>query len=657
MNLATGASVLAAAAAAFSATPAIAQDSDEEAIIVTGSRIPQPNLYTTSPVTQVTAEDVQTQGVTRMEDLTNELPQVFAAQGSNISNGATGTAEVDLRGLGPDRTLVLINGRRMGYGSPNSSASDLNQIPGAIVERVEVLTGGASAVYGSDAVAGVVNFILTDDFEGLRMDAQYGLYMHSNDYDGPGNLRSVIASRATSNPQQFRLPDDNVSEGISKEVTAIFGASTADDRGNVTAYAGYRRNDAILQSQYDYSACTIGTSAAANAGPNFACGGSYTSAGGAFSGPTYLYTLDTTIGDETIGSGGFRDFSTSSDLYNYGPINYYQRPDERYTLGAIARYEIGPHVEAYAQLMYSDYRSDAQIAPSGNFGNTNSINCVDNILMSPSQYAAICESDIVADIADDPATEDDEEQDFIDAFLDSGGTMADALDTIAASLGTQSCMSDDPVNPVDSPGADSPEACPLYILRHNVEGGGRDDDLRFQTERFVTGVRGSLADDWRYDVSASYYNVHLSRVYRNELSVTRLARALDVIAHPVTGEPVCRSVVNGSDSQCVPYNVFSPNGVSAEALRYLQVPFLQQGDASQQNVIATITGELGLVSPMAETPIATSFGVEYRRDALTQVADPGFQAGRRRGSRRTNPATRGVDRCVRMVWGSACPAR
>src|SRR5688572_19446357 len=173
-SLLTGASVLAAAAAAMAGAPAMAQDSeDDDVIVVTGTRIPQPNLYTTSPITQVTGEEIQSSGVTRVEDLTNELPQVFAAQGSNVSNGASGTATVNLRGLGAARTLVLINGHRMGYGSPTSVASDLNQIPGAMVERVEVLTGGASAVYGSDAIAGVVNFIMRDDFEGVRLDAQY----------------------------------------------------------------------------------------------------------------------------------------------------------------------------------------------------------------------------------------------------------------------------------------------------------------------------------------------------------------------------------------------------------------------------------------------------------------------------------------------------
>ncbi|RZJ32333.1 MAG: TonB-dependent receptor, partial [Brevundimonas sp.] len=165
------------AALAFVA-PAAAQDASQDAqldeIVVTGSRIPQTNLVTTSPVTQVTGEDIDIAGVTRVEDLINQLPQAFAAQNSTVANGASGTATVSLRNLGSSRTLVLIDGRRMGYGSPNDDAADLNQIPEQLVERVEVMTGGASAVYGSDAIAGVVNFIMKKDFEGIQIDAQYG---------------------------------------------------------------------------------------------------------------------------------------------------------------------------------------------------------------------------------------------------------------------------------------------------------------------------------------------------------------------------------------------------------------------------------------------------------------------------------------------------
>ena len=141
-------------------------------------------------MTQVTAADVVTQGVNRIEDLVNQLPQAFAAQNVTVANGSNGTATLNLRGLGSPRTLVLVDGRRLPYGSVTNSAADINQIPTQMIERVEVLTGGASAVYGSDAVAGVVNFIMKKDFEGVEVTSQYNFYWHENDFGGPGASRS-----------------------------------------------------------------------------------------------------------------------------------------------------------------------------------------------------------------------------------------------------------------------------------------------------------------------------------------------------------------------------------------------------------------------------------------------------------------------------------
>ncbi|MEZ5995326.1 MAG: TonB-dependent receptor [Hyphomonadaceae bacterium] len=561
-SLLAGASVLAAAAAAIAATPAMAQDNDEDTIIVTGSRIPQPNLQTTSPVTQVTAEDITTQGVTRIEDMTNQLPQVFAAQGSNVSNGASGTAQVSLRGLGANRTLVLLNGRRMAPGSPNSPAADLNSIPGAMVERVELLTGGASAVYGSDAISGVVNFIMRDDFEGFRVDGQYGFFQHNNDSDN-GYIREVIAARGATNPSQYSLPDDNVEDGYGKELTFIFGASTEDGRGNVTAYLGYRTNDAILQGERDYSSCAIANpSTAAVAGVptgavHWNCGGSATSYPGYFYFAGTANTIDFT-------TGSFIPFAATNQ-YNFGPSNYYQRPDERYSGGAFARYEINEHAEAYGEFMFTDYSSRAQIAPSGDFFSTNTINC-DNPLLTASMAADICGAD-----------------------------------------------------------AGTPTVASLYIARRNVEGGPRFDDLNYTSYRLVAGVRGAISDTWSYDVSGVYSRVLLARTYNSDLSVTRLNRALNVV--DVGGVPTCQSVVDGTDPNCVPWDIFHEGGVTQAALNYLQIPLIQRGNTFQQTVTASIQGPMPITSPGAQSPLQTVFGLEYRRAGLGSDVDANFRSG------------------------------
>ncbi|NBW07478.1 MAG: TonB-dependent receptor [Caulobacteraceae bacterium] len=560
----TGAALAAFAAPAFAQTaPAADPQADEVAeVVVTGSRIPQANLVTTSPVTQVTGEDIDVQGVTRVEDLITQLPQAFASQNSTVSNGASGTATVSLRNLGSSRTLVLIDGRRMGYGSPLDDAADLNQIPGQLVDRVEVLTGGASAVYGSDAVAGVVNFIMKKDFEGIKIDAQYGFYAHHNDYDGVGNLRNEITRRGTTNPTQFKLPDDDVSDGESREVTLTMGVSAPDGKGNLMAYAGYRNNNAILQANRDYSACTIATPTAALP-TTYACGGSGTSFPGQFTDfVNYAYTL---------GAGQtFVPYSSTTNAYNYGPINYYQRPDERYTLGAFGHYEINEHAEAFTQLMFTDYSSVAQIAPSGSFFNADTINC-DNPLLSTQQKTAIgCTPALIA----------------------SGGRV------------------------------------PFYIGRRNVEGGGRQDSLGYESYRAVIGLRGLITEGWNYDVAAQFSRVRLSRTYLNDFSVSRLKRATDVIS--VGGVPTCRSVVDGTDPACVPYNVFSTGGVTQAALDYLQIPLIQTGETTQQVVTAAVTGDLGVYgiqSPYAASGIKVAFGAEYRRDYLGSTTDAAFASG------------------------------
>lgn len=323
-------------------------------VVVTGSRIPQPNLESISAVTAVTAEQIKEQGITRIEDLLNQLPQVMADFGGNLTNGATGASTVNLRGLGSQRTLVLVNGRRLMPGDPTQNgneAPDLNQIPAALVQRVEVLTGGASAVYGADAVGGVVNFIMNDHFEGVRLDANYNFYQHSQ-HGGP----SADAVTAIG----FQLPPNHVTDGYGKDITLLMGSNFADGKGNVTVYAGYRNLQGILQGSRDFSACQL------QSGDSPSCGGSSTSFPGRFGlHPEY-----------TIGAGNaLVPFANPGNLYNFAPAQYYQRPDERYTAGAFGHLKLNDHVEAYSEFMFMDDRTLAQLGPAGAFATFYQVNC------------------------------------------------------------------------------------------------------------------------------------------------------------------------------------------------------------------------------------------------------------------------------------------
>src|SRR6202035_40837 len=219
-----------------------------EEVVVTGSRLQTPNETSISPITTVSAVDLQQTGLTRVEDVLNNLPMVFAGMNSTTSNGADGTASVDLRGLGNQRTLTLVDGLRLGPGSAilGRNWSDINQIPAALIERVDVLTGGASAVYGADAVAGVVNFILNEHFEGVKVEAGYHFNQHSNDD------QSGVAPFVTAVGDQ--LPTGNVNTAFGKNASVLMGSNFADNKGNATAYVTYDNQGAALQNKFDYSA-------------------------------------------------------------------------------------------------------------------------------------------------------------------------------------------------------------------------------------------------------------------------------------------------------------------------------------------------------------------------------------------------------------------
>ena len=551
-------------------------------IVITGTRIPQPNLTSASPVTVLSSQDIKLQGTTRTEDIINSLPQSFAAQGSNISNGSTGTATVNLRGLGSVRTLVLINGRRLQPGDPRQgSVADINFVPSAIVKRVDVLTGGASSVYGADAVAGVVNFIMDTNFRGLRVDAQASTFMHNNDVRD-GILNADIA-------RGFRAPHGMSTNGGAQDISVAFGAGFDDNRGSIMAYATYRKQDALLQASRDYSFCSLAARTVAQGGlgsgtpaRDFNCGGSATSATGTFFVPFGPGTAD----DGTFQVAG-NQFVPGSTPFNFGPYNFYQRPDERYTLGAFAEYEISPGAKPYLEAMFMDDTSHSRIAPSGNFFNTNTINC-DNPLLSTQQFNTICVPN--------------------NTFVDANGV-------------TQAFA---------------------YIGRRNVEGGGREDHLEHQAFRIVAGVRGDLLRGLSYDTYYQFGTTKLSQVYLNDLSVRRLQMALDVIANPAVGgvpgipagTPICRATLltpsDATAAACVPWNIFTTGGVTPEALAFLATPLVLRGNVNEIVANANFTlegGEYGIQTPWSDRGVGLNVGAEYRKESLSTTPDVQFQLG------------------------------
>lgn len=532
-----------------------------ERIEVTGSRIPlQQNVESTSPIAVISADDVKIEGVRNTENLLYNMPQVFADQGSTVANGASGTATVDLRNLGADRTLVLVNGRRLPAGSPTYYPTDLNQIPAPLINRVEILTGGASAIYGSDAVAGVVNFIMRNNFSGVQGEINYSFFNHQQ--NNPDGIQEVLAARAAGNPTQFRIPGDLDRGGESTDVALLMGDNFANGRGNATVFFGYKKDQALTQAEYDYSACSLARN---STGTGFACGGSGTSFPGQFVplGPTgTAFTIANS-------AGGTRPFA-GTDVFNFGPYNFYQRPSERYTAAAFTHYDVNPSMRVYHEFNFHDDHTVAQIAPSGLFG------------------------------------------------------------VIATLSGANPLLSDDLRTRLGLTAGDASSTRDVLILRRNIEGGGRQADLRHTSFRNVIGVKGDLFGTWDYDVFGQTGKVIYQQVYRNDFSATRGVRSLDIVADPATGLPVCRSALDGTDPNCVPYNIFTLGGVNQAALDYLQTPGLQTGETSQSVWGATLStdlGNYGLKFPSAKSGIAFAVGAERRKEKLNLDTDTAFSTG------------------------------
>ena len=412
---------------------------DLDTIVVTGTRIQSQTVTASSPVTEIQQEEFQYTGATRTEDLVNQYPQMSPAFDSFTNNGAVGYPTVDLRGLGAGRTLTLVNGLRLAPGA--AEAADISIIPSFMVQRVDILTGGASAVYGSDAIGGVVNFILDNEFEGVKLSVGASGYQHDNDDEyiqGKLKLRN------------FPFPSGSTGlDGRARNLDAAIGSSFADGRGHAMAWLTWRENDALFQGERDYSSCALNAAGTA-------CGGSNTNAAGNF----YFYQG----GSETGSSASLLPNGRFTNVYgapfNYAPINYYQRPDERYTFGSSLKYEINEHFKPYLETMYITKRDAVQIAPSGAF---------------------------FTDIQDIACTNP-------------------LIGTACRDLG---------FNPADGP-------LTIYVAKRNVEGGPRRTATNTSQFRVVAGVEGDLVGGWSYNTSFLYGETRANGVGSNDFLSSRI---------------------------------------------------------------------------------------------------------------------------------------
>lgn len=528
--------------AAFSimaASPAVAQSADQDvsevsAIVVTGSRIRQPGYEAASPISSVSSETIALEQPVAVEELVKDLPAVVPAVGSATNNGSGGGATINLRGLGTNRTLVLVNGRRV---VPFNLAGvvDTNVIPVALVERIDVVSGGASAVYGADAVAGVVNFILKENFQGVELTSSYGLSQEN--------------------------------DAIRRKVDLTIGGNFADDRGNAVVNFGYTKTDPMYQNQRPWGLV-------ARSSNNGAALGSGTSVPGRFgvtpvTGGTPIPSA-AEINPATGALIGPSDPAYNAAGYNYNPFNLYQTPLSRYQINALGNYKISPAAEVYSQLTFVKSEVSLDNAPSGTFGNVYSVPIGNPFIPEPMRQQ-LC---------------------------------------AARGIPAAGCVS----------GAAGTTIVPLTVNRRFTEMGSRPVNYENETVQLLAGIRGDINANWNYDVYASHGETQQLLTRTNWGSLSKLRNALNTVSSTECILPGTTVAIAG----CVPINVFGAEGtITQKMIDYINLSSINKTTIKQDVVSGSISGTLPdqLSSPWASRPIATAFGLEWRRSSAATRGD------------------------------------
>ncbi len=348
----------------FTPLSAMAQDADPadaatlDAISVTGTRINSPNVVANSPIASYSAEELQVKQTVTVEDFIRLVPGAMPSIGPGTNNGSGGGATIDLRGLGPNRTLVLINGRRF-VPFNLTGVVDTNSIPVALIDRIDIVTGGASAVYGADAIAGVVNFILKENFEGAQFAAQYGT--------------------------------SDESDADRQRIDVTIGANSEDDRGNVVLSVGHTKTDPLQNGDRPFGLVTRNS-----------VDGSISGSGTTV--PVAFNNFPGVPGRSQIQPNG--TVGTPVTLFNTNPKNYYQTPLDRLQATVTGHFDFYEGHEVYGELFYTRSDVDTQLAESGSFGNNFNVPVGNPFIPEPARQQMCAALNIPAEecVAGNPTT-------------------------------------------------------------------------------------------------------------------------------------------------------------------------------------------------------------------------------------------------------------
>lgn len=580
-KLKLGAAPLVLSVALVSA-PAFAQDAEEGAateseIVVTGTLIRNPNLEQSTPVNVTTSDTIELKQSNVAEEVLRELPGVVPNMGSAVNNGNTGGSYVDLRGLGSTRNIVLLNGNRVAPSDVNGRV-DLNNIPLALIERVDALTGAAVTTYGADAITGVVNFITKRDFAGLEVTASEQITEQ-----GDGNV--------------FR-------------VDATIGANFDDGRGNAVLSIGYQTADAVYQGARGFSDNTLDSYS-----DTFL--GSGTSVPSRFGGTRPLIAgTNTPNTDPTVANGGVRQVNAAGQAvgtfatYNFNPFNIFQTPFERYNIYGQANYEVSDSVEVYTRGMFSKNKVSTIIAPSGSFGGTVPIN-LNNPFLPSTLRNQFCAFDVNPSAAVYTAR-------FSQAECDAAATATGRSDPNYRETGLNNVFV-----PFDTNGNGTVEADEGYfsnpavtLNRRTPEVGPRISDYQTTFFDYRVGARGGITDTIDWNIEGSYGESENIQTIQGYTLQSRFRQGS--VVQGTVANPVCQDTSNG----CVPVNIFGPEGsISPAAAEFLQENSQTTNRTSLAQVRAIVSGDLGFASPGAVQPIGFAIGGEYRKYKAQQASD------------------------------------
>lgn len=568
-----------------------AQMQQLQAVVVTGTLIRAPNLVSVSPIQTVSSAEIRAQGATNIVDVLNSLPQVYTAQTDTTSNNGTGVANLNLRGLGPSRTLVLLDGQRLGPGDPQNqfgSAADVNFIPAALVSNVSVLTGGASTTYGSDAVAGVVDFQLSNDFTGVEITTTGSIDQHTQS----GSVNSMLAS--TNELVKPTVPGSQLDGGTS-DTTLIFGSDLNDHRGHITMYASYHKTSSVLNGTRNFLACETHLNSTAT---GLICGGSSSGAFGDFKtngGKTLMLNPDGT--PTLVKATSAADFDTSN-------MNWLQRPDKRISGGAYGHDAVNPWMDIYGSAMFMNDETSAQQAQGGLL-----------LAHGPTGLLQVPCNNPFLSAAEEPSICQDAQGNPLPVFQANGQPN---------------------VATIEFPALRDYNYPRFISLTHDDSYG-------------VMGVRGHIGrSDWTYDVGGTYWKSRLTWNLQNDVSFNKIQNAIGSAAYPTP----CTAPESAG---CVPLNIFqyfgpgqiepaSSGDINNPAVfAGIEEPGLQTGDTSESNLQAKVSGNLGITSPWASHQISAGVGISNRKDIMSLTPDAAMQQADLVGTGQSFPPVAGSE--------------